>query len=100
MTEQTKEERYLGVECLSCGEPIPVMGRVLNRQIVVDENDSDPLGRYVSTLLNLRCRACLAEHFYDVSEISEMQGTPRPFSTQGHGHHAHSTHYHHAAHRN
>jgi len=75
-----REQRYLGVECQNCGEPIPVPARLMNRQIIVADDDSNPLGRYVSTLLNLRCRACLAEHFYDASEICEMERRPQPFS--------------------
>lgn len=80
MSERTDEQRYLGVECVNCGEPIPVPNRLMNRQIVVADEDSHPLGHYVATLLNLRCKACLAEHFYEANEICEMERRSKAFS--------------------
>jgi hypothetical protein len=77
---------YLGVACQHCGEPIPVPERLLSRQVVVSDAESNPANRHVSTLLNLRCRACRKEYFYDVSEISEYEGTPRHTHGAAHRH--------------
>jgi len=91
--QEGKLAQYLGVHCQSCGEPIPVPARV-TRQITV-EGESEASGRYVSILLNLRCRACHKEHFYDVNEARPVDGTPRPFV---HGRRGHSLHHLPAAH--
>ena len=89
--QDLKQSQYLGVSCQSCGEPIPVPGRVSRQISAVGESDAS--GRYVSSLLNLRCRACHKEHFYDVSEARQIEGSPRPFA---HPHRGHSTHDAHA----
>jgi len=86
------EVRFLGVVCQHCGESIPVPEHLMSRQILVAEDDSNPMSRYVSTMLNLRCKSCRKEYFYDVSEICEMEETRR---APGHGHgHISSRKYH------
>ncbi len=98
--QEVKGVHYLGVWCQNCGEPIPVPSRV-SQQITV-ERESESAGQYVSTLLNLRCRACHKEYFYDVTQVSEVEGTPRPFATHsGFERPAHHPHPYHAraAHR-
>jgi hypothetical protein len=79
MTEEVKEFRYLGVRCQNCGEPIMVPARLLDRQIVISEDASE---QCLTTLLNLRCKACFTEHFYDAAEILEMQGKPPAFASR------------------
>ncbi|HLV94972.1 MAG TPA: hypothetical protein VKS44_07255 [Candidatus Acidoferrales bacterium] len=84
MSDHATQQSCLGVLCQNCDETIPVPNGVLGRQIVVAEGQSDPDGRYVSTLLNLRCRACCKEHFYDVGEIISVDPSPRPFLQSTH----------------
>jgi len=81
--QEVKQAQYLGVHCQSCGQPIPVPDRVA-RQVTV-EGESDAGGLYVSSLLNLRCRTCHKEHFYDVSEAQQIEGSPRSFAHPHHG---------------
>jgi hypothetical protein len=88
MSDDVKQH-YLGVLCQNCGEPIPVPGRPLGRQIVLAEDQSDPGERYVTTLLNLRCRACCREYFYDVGEIISVEASPRPFLHSAHAYGLH-----------
>jgi hypothetical protein len=88
--QQVKSAQYLGVYCQNCGEPIPVPARA-TRQIAA-EGESEAAGRYLSTLLNLRCRACHKEYFYDVNEASQVEGTPRPFAHARHGHSVYHLH--------
>jgi DNA-directed RNA polymerase subunit RPC12/RpoP len=78
-TKKIKPAQYLGVQCQYCGQPIPVPARV-TRQITA-QDDTNAAGRYLSTLLNLRCRACHTEYFYDVREVSQLQGAPHPFAS-------------------
>lgn len=86
---------YLGVSCQNCGEIIPVPGHLVNRQIMVAEDPSDPRHRYVSTLLNLRCRACHREYFYDVEEIIQAEGIPRSYADGMPRRHRHASPAHH-----
>lgn len=79
MTERVKASHYLGVRCQNCSEPIVVPARLLDREIAISEDAS---GHFTTTLLNLRCKACFTEHFYDVDEISEMEGTPPAFASR------------------
>jgi hypothetical protein len=80
-------QQYLAVSCQNCGEMIPVPVHVLDRQIVLAEDPSDLGHRYVSTLLNLRCRACHREYFYDVKEVMQVEGMPRSFADGMRRHH-------------
>jgi hypothetical protein len=84
MSAENAELRCLGVMCQHCGESIRVPEHLMSRQILVAEDDSDPASRYVSTLLNLRCKACRKEYFYDVTEICELEAQPRACSPRGH----------------
>jgi hypothetical protein len=79
MTDHAAQQTELGVLCQNCGAPIRVPERVLGRQIVVAEDRTEPEGRYVTTLLNLRCRACCKEYFYDVGEIISIEAPTRSF---------------------
>lgn len=108
MSDHANQQSCLAVLCQNCGETIPVPGRVLGRQIVVAEGQWDPGGRYVSTLLNLRCRACCKEYFYDVGEIISVDASPRPFLHSAHAYtlhdltlerHPRSAQHRHASHR-
>lgn len=78
-----KQAQYVGVHCQSCGVPIPVPARV-TRQIA-DQEKPEAERYYVSTLFNLRCRACHKEHFYDLSEAREIEGKPRSHAHSRYG---------------
>jgi hypothetical protein len=84
MSDHEKQLSCLGVICQNCGTTIPVPDHVLDRQIAVAEDRTDADGRYVTTLLNLRCRTCCKEYFYDVGEIISVEVGPRPFAHSAH----------------
>lgn len=89
MSGQTTAQQYLAVPCQNCGEMIPVPSHLVDRRIVLAEDPTDVRHRYVSTLLNLRCRACHREYFYDVQEIVQVEGIPRSFADGMPHHHSH-----------
>lgn len=92
------QQEYLGVSCQNCGVIIPVPRHVVDRQIAIAEDTSDAQHRYISTLLNLRCRACFREYFYDVDEIAHIDESRRPASGTAPRPHAAHAHTHAAAH--
>jgi len=76
---------YLGVQCQNCGEMIALPDHVLDRQIAIVGSQSNPADQHISTLLNIRCRACRKEYFYDVREIIQVEEalhSPRMSSTR------------------
>jgi hypothetical protein len=80
-------QQYLAVSCQNCGAMIPVPAHVLDRQIVLAEDPCDVGHRSLSTLLNLRCRACHREYFYHVKEVVQAEGIPRSFAEDMRRHH-------------
>jgi hypothetical protein len=68
---------YLGVQCQNCGEMIALPDHVLDRQIAIVDGQSNPADHHIATLLNIRCRACRKEYFYDVREIVPVEEAPR-----------------------
>jgi hypothetical protein len=82
MTQETTLQHYRGVLCGYCRQPIPVPGIV--EKIVNDESER---GEKRGGTFNLRCRACEREKPYRMSEIVEVEGTPRPRSLRAR--HAH-----------
>jgi hypothetical protein len=81
----TSPHHYLGVYCSNCGAAIPVPDRVLSRQIAISDVQVDPGRHYISTLLNIRCRACRKEYFYNVREIVDVDDPPRSLCQESSG---------------
>ena len=75
MTEATLE-RYRGVLCGYCRQPIPVPG-IVERLADGEEKSAGHGGQ----TFNLRCRACEREKRYRMSDVIELEGSPRPRSS-------------------
>ena len=75
--QHTEKQQYRGVHCLFCGEPIPVPPRMVNRGLAAGNQGSNSAYDMSRSPFNLRCRACMKEHFYQISETVDIAGTPR-----------------------
>ncbi|HUJ33449.1 MAG TPA: hypothetical protein VLY23_19365 [Candidatus Acidoferrum sp.] len=71
MTSETKVQRYRGVFCGYCRQPIPLPGIV--DRIAAQEHETGIPARS----FHLRCRACEREKPYRTRDIAEFEGTPR-----------------------
>lgn len=77
MSQAATVKSYRGVLCGYCRQPIPVPGII--EQFVANESDSsEKQGR----TFNLRCRACEREKRYRLSDVIEIEGSPRQRSLQ------------------
>jgi hypothetical protein len=65
-------KNYHGVLCNRCREPIPVSVKIARLQDKPDLADAQ-----AEHAFTLRCRACVEEGVYAVSEIWEFEGEPR-----------------------
>ena len=77
MTQETTLQHYRGVLCGYCRQPIPVPG-IVERMVDAESESGEKGGRS----FNLRCRVCEREKRYRVSEIVEVEGSPRPRSSR------------------
>ena len=65
---------YRGVRCLSCRQPIPLPGIVLDiESSLIDHGSGLP---HRDRVFSLRCRACEREKPYRTSDIVDFEGTP------------------------
>jgi hypothetical protein len=64
MVRQPNSVYYRGVSCSRCREPIPVSARVIGLQHEVGA-------------FTLRCKVCMGESVYAVTEIQDFEGEPR-----------------------
>ncbi len=71
---QQLEERYDGVLCLCCRQPIPLPA-IINHMGLTSAR---PDGERSDRVFTLRCRACDKEMPYRASEIVKIEGTPKP----------------------
>ncbi len=77
MIQEITQNKYPGVLCSRCKEPIPVAKRVavLYEEIKRDElTDREDVK---SGAFTLRCRACDEESVYGTEEVREFDGPPR-----------------------
>jgi hypothetical protein len=74
MNQEVKKQRYRGVLCRSCRQPIPLPA-------IVESAGKRPESEYAReqtrTAFCLRCRACEKELPYRISEVQDFDGTPR-----------------------
>lgn len=77
MAQESLNQKYRGVRCVSCGQPIAVSPSIISREIAARGQGIDPAQDMSSSLFNSRCRACCKENFYKITEIVDIEGTPR-----------------------
>jgi hypothetical protein len=74
---QDSRERYRGVLCLHCRQPIPLPAAIERKQA---ERNSSALSEAIELgprAFALRCRACHGEGLYAESKFIECEGLPR-----------------------
>jgi len=84
MGQETQNQKYRGVRCFSCGQPIAISPSLVNRENAARTAHPNLHAEALLSLFNLRCRACSKENFYRVSEIVDIEGTPRLTSHGSH----------------
>ena len=80
MMVQELKERYRGVLCSCCRQPIPLPAIITRMELASSEGQDGEGDRVFS----LRCRACEREMPYRASQFLEIQGTPRSRVTRSH----------------
>ncbi len=75
MIQEMKMERYRGVLCRNCRQPIPLPAIVISLENAADK---DPRQENPARAFHLRCRACEYENTYRSTDIADFDGTPRP----------------------
>lgn len=73
MIQEMKMERYRGVLCRNCRQPIPLPAIVISLENAAEKDPEKPARAF-----HLRCRACEYENTYRSTDIADFDGTPRP----------------------
>ena len=77
MVQDQKQERYRGVLCGFCRQPIPLPAIVASAEVARNGTHQDSSQEHGSKSFHIRCRACEKEGSYHATEIAEFEGTPR-----------------------
>jgi len=77
MVQEAKEERYRGVLCNFCRQPIPLPAIVAKAEFERTEKSKDDELDGMEKSFHIRCRACEKEASYGTSEIVDVPGVPR-----------------------
>jgi cytochrome c5 len=72
----TLKEKYSAVRCYSCGEPIPLPSKAVQK-VDARAEKTEVAPSEAPVVFNLRCKACEKESFYGVPDIVQIEGTPR-----------------------
>ena len=78
------QQSYRGVRCMSCRQPIPLAGTLIEIDSRLRGLHSQQADEHTARVFSLRCRACERERPYRISDIVDFAGTPR-----AHGSHSH-----------
>jgi hypothetical protein len=82
MSDELKSQKYTGVFCHSCRQPIPVPQRMIDKTKSLEINDQRGHHEVPASILNLRCKACERENLYKVSDVQDIPGTPLSFAAR------------------
>jgi hypothetical protein len=82
VSEQLESQKYTGVFCHSCRQPIPVPQRMIDKARLFEIDDELGEHEMPTSILNLRCKACERENFYRISDVQDIPGTPISFSAR------------------
>ncbi len=76
MAQEKSVQRYRGVVCVDCEQPIPLPAIVaeLEAKSRQSSDEAERSGR----VYTLRCRVCDKEYLYQATEIRDFEGTPKP----------------------
>src|ERR1700728_500623 len=79
MSDELTTPTYTGVVRHSCTKQIPVPQTMVDRAVIFDVDDRSIRQEMRALVLNLRCKACVKENLYGISDIKEICGTPLSF---------------------
>lgn len=74
VTEENAVQRYRGVLCGHCRQPIPIPG-IVERLAAAEAGSVSP--EHSIRSFHLRCRVCERERTYQMGDIIEIEGAPR-----------------------
>jgi hypothetical protein len=77
MVQDQKLERYRGVLCGFCRQPIPLPTIVASAEAARPGVDQDSSQENISRSFHIRCRVCEKEASYRAAEITDFEGRPR-----------------------
>jgi hypothetical protein len=76
------KQRYRGVLCIHCRQPIPLPVMVSCLEYDFEDEDTSKPQKAGRSVLALRCRACQEEGLYTESKFIDCEGTPRARSSR------------------
>lgn len=74
MTQQSVQQSYRGVRCMSCRQPIPLPAFLIDTDSRIRTQQAD---EHSTRVFSLRCRSCEREKPYRTSDIMDFEGEPR-----------------------
>jgi hypothetical protein len=75
-------QRYRGVLCLRCGQPIPLSFFAARKECGFEEQEACGRDEFTGRSFTLRCRVCDGEGLDTVLDVIDCDGTPRVRSSQ------------------
>ena len=72
----TALQKYIGVSCISCREPIPLQAKAEQRYRTFEKRNEDSSDEVVVQLFRLRCHGCHRESLYVPWDVVEFDGAP------------------------
>ena len=72
----TALQKFIGVSCISCREPIPLLAKAEQRYRTFEKRNEDSSDEVVVPLFRLRCHGCHLESLYVPWDVVEFDGAP------------------------
>lgn len=82
MTQDGTTQRYRGVLCGCCNQPIPLPAIVAQLEAESTHGLPDNAHEQSGRVFTLRCSVCEKEYPYPATAVTEFEGTPRPRLTR------------------
>ena len=73
----TELQKYIGVACISCREPITLHSKAEHRYRRFEQRNEDSNDEVVVPLFRLRCYECHRESLYIPWDVIEFDGAPK-----------------------
>jgi len=70
-------QKYAGVHCISCSEPISLQTEAERRLRKFEERSEDASNETVVPMFRLRCHGCHRESLYVPWDVVEFDGAPK-----------------------
>lgn len=77
MNQEAVQQSYRGVRCMSCRQPIPLPGILIEMDFRLRGLSTEHADEHCARVFSLRCRACEREKPYRASDIMDFDGEPR-----------------------